>query len=264
MRTKTITRRGFTLVELLIVITIIGMLMALLLPAIQGVRERARQTTCMNNLKQLSTAMTSYATSGKGTFPGWVQWQKTTVDFDGDGVANDMLPISWAAKLLSQIDEQTLSDQLLTNNNGNGFNYAEPPKVALFACPSDVKPGVQYGYLSYVANAGYADIFSSGRKYIGDIKANGICHNLVQSSTVVRKATDDIKDGEATTLLLSENFQKDDITTGITNSWINSSQWNDRSGGLQAQVEQAFGMVWVFSEDVDNLTPPPHHVPAIQ
>ena len=70
------SRRGFTLVELLVVIAIIGTLVGLLLPAVNAARERARQLTCSNNLGQLAKATFSYATNGKGVFPGWTQLQK--------------------------------------------------------------------------------------------------------------------------------------------------------------------------------------------
>ena len=69
------SRLGFTLVELLVVITIIGMLVALLLPAVQAVREQGRRTQCTNNLKQLGLAMISYDTS-KGQLPGYLQFVK--------------------------------------------------------------------------------------------------------------------------------------------------------------------------------------------
>ena len=66
-------RLGFTLVELLVVITIIGMLVALLLPAVQHARENARQSQCLNNIKQLSLAMVSHDSS-KGQLPGLANW----------------------------------------------------------------------------------------------------------------------------------------------------------------------------------------------
>jgi prepilin-type N-terminal cleavage/methylation domain-containing protein len=87
------TRRGFTLVELLVVITIIGILMSLLMPAVQAAREAARRCQCQNNLKQMGLAMLLHLDAMK-TFP---MGRNRT----------DQYAVSWAYYLFPYMEEKT-------------------------------------------------------------------------------------------------------------------------------------------------------------
>src|SRR5688572_21241712 len=95
--------RGFTLVELLVVIAIIGILVALLLPAVQAAREAARRMSCGNNLKQISLGLHNYHDTYKAFPAGW---------FDFGGAANNFESWGWSAMLLPFVEQQPLHDQM--------------------------------------------------------------------------------------------------------------------------------------------------------
>lgn len=100
-------RRGFTLVELLVVIAIIGILVALLLPAIQAAREAARRTQCQNNLKQITLALLAYHDSVKA-FPTGVYAAGKSGLWHEDG-------LGWATKILPFLEESAVYDQMVHN-----------------------------------------------------------------------------------------------------------------------------------------------------
>jgi prepilin-type N-terminal cleavage/methylation domain-containing protein len=134
-------KRGFTLVELLVVIAIIGVLVALLLPAVQAAREAARRSSCMNNLKQIGI--------------GCHNFHDTNVNRMPPGAANDMAPFgtatgaqwgsSWMVHLLPFIEQTAVySKWQFTSHSGytnaNNAALANNLMIKVYRCPSTAVP----------------------------------------------------------------------------------------------------------------------------
>jgi len=130
--------KGFTLVELLVVIAIIGILVALLLPAIQAAREAARRTQCKDNVKNIALGCLLHVDS-RGYFPsgGWgYQWSG-----DPNQGYGENQPGSWAYNILTYVEEQSLHDlgKGLTVGSAaykDALTQLNATPVGLFICPS--------------------------------------------------------------------------------------------------------------------------------
>jgi prepilin-type N-terminal cleavage/methylation domain-containing protein/prepilin-type processing-associated H-X9-DG protein len=124
--------RGFTLVELLVVITIIGILIALLLPAVQAAREAARKMQCSNNLKQIALGCLGHENSYK-VFPsagwGWA-WAG-----DPDRGYDKSQPGGWLFNILPHIEQQSLHDLGKSNSSTGRTRTAATPLVT-YICPT--------------------------------------------------------------------------------------------------------------------------------
>src|SRR5262245_7874963 len=127
-------RRGFTLVELLVVIAIIGVLVALLLPAVQAAREAARRAQCTSNLKQLAMAAHNYH-SAKKKFP-------TGAHLPDDVGGRPTMGTNLWVELLPYIEEYSLYNRWDFNDNRNnvagGTNAIQAQIIKLLVCPSDL------------------------------------------------------------------------------------------------------------------------------
>ncbi len=157
VRVRRFRHQGFTLIELLVVIAIIAVLIGLLLPAIQKVRESAARTTCVNNQKQLGVAVhnfhNSYGVLPQAWYYNWNPGYKVTVgNFVGTitGPIGSQVPIvcgtgTWHEFLLPFLEQDILYAQVQNGGPTKQTNPALATVVKTFVCPSDPSSGL-WGY----------------------------------------------------------------------------------------------------------------------
>src|SRR4051794_38561286 len=156
---RTHTSCGFTLVELLVVIAIIGVLVALLLPAVQAAREAARRMSCSNNLKQIGLALHSYESAHSVFPPGRIN---TYVAGNGHcwGAYSQMLPFLEQKAVFDAMNFSMNPDPDYTTTNAVVNQTAAVTVLSTFLCPSDGGPpmvqvgGGQYAGHDYLLNVG--------------------------------------------------------------------------------------------------------------
>ncbi|MCI0641190.1 MAG: DUF1559 domain-containing protein [Gemmataceae bacterium] len=188
-------RAAFTLIELLVVIAIIAILIGLLLPAVQKVREAAARTECRNNLKQIGLAMHMHHDTLRVFPPGYVSVVASDDSDLGPGWG-------WGAHLLPYLEQQNLHRQinfkLDIGDAANATTRVQHLKV--FRCPSDVAPEMfpTPGNNVLVAHGHYVGVFGSNEIEDGPSNGNGVFFR----NSRVRFA--DIIDGTSNTLFVGE------------------------------------------------------------
>ncbi len=212
-------RRAFTLVELLVVIAIIGILVSLLLPAVQAAREAARRAQCSNNLKQIGLALHNYHSAFSTLPPGGVH--------SGDNNVRSEAFINWAISILPFLEQQPLFDSYNPNLYNTHPDNMPVLKTSLAAmiCPTDyapwdpvqphqpnpqqldepIAPGSYKGIagLRYRPDNGFFDYPPFFDEMPGHLRDRGPLH-AVGIRGMSTETFSDIRDGLSNTLLVGE------------------------------------------------------------
>lgn len=220
---RVLSPRAFTLVELLVVITIIGILIALLLPAVQAAREAARRMQCQNNLKQIGLALHAFH-EAKGSFPP-SDWIKPVNNGRGTPMFIMLMAYIEADNLLAQY---TYWDAPLGWNNWENHPEQMSIPVPVYRCPSDQEPdpyidgGLQWHLRRYYGVSGGQTRSSSGVPFTDGLFAINKWRGM-----------QDITDGSSNTLAVGESVHPEQmgIGPGYTKPDVGGPDiWADGSG----------------------------------
>ena len=204
-------RRAFSLVEVLVVIAIVGLLAALLLPAIQASREASRRTVCANNLRQMGIALSAYHAAHRQFPVGCTEWRSVP--------NSSARQLAWSAYLLPFLEEQSLFDALDLNRAFDSpRNAAAETVLSIYLCPSsqrrsplvDGRGACDYGGI-------YGERLTSPNN-----PPKGVM--LIDAAVTLRQ----IRDGAAKTLIVAEDSRFSD------GQWINGRNIFDQAFAVNA------------------------------
>ncbi len=200
------SRAAFTVLELLVVLAIVATLLALLIPAVQRLREAGDRSYCQNNLKQLGVALHAYHDQ-YGKFPqAYNEWCNLCEPTDQPGAPDFRPRKSWATLILPFVEQEVLA--------GLPTQQFRSAVIATFLCPTDQPNGQEtsdggsfqflgnrFGLTSYLAVEGSAYQIGPGQSLV-NLQFDGPKDGVIFRSGDIRLT--DIRDGSSSTLLLGE------------------------------------------------------------
>ena len=214
---------GFSLIELLVVITIIGILIGMLLPAVQSAREAAHRMICGNNLRQIGIGLHNYHATHESFPPGGIEHRsminpKTTKPYGASG-----RQLAWSAFLLPYIEQEPLYRQL---NTGKAFDAAENATAAaailsMYLCPSTARTSF------LVQGRGACDYGGMYGERIVSPNNPPKGTMLYDRSISIR----DIIDGASNTVVVAEDSRNSGFPDG---QWINGLNVFDQAYAINA------------------------------
>jgi prepilin-type N-terminal cleavage/methylation domain-containing protein len=220
-------RAAFTLVELLVVIAIIGVLIGLLLPAVQKVRDAANRTKCENNLKQLGIATHAAYDTNRALPPANGRYPST---------ATTGLSAPAMVWLLPFLEHQDLYNQIQKAGSTSNWNKASPTVILTFQCPADttiatgssaaVNQGTVGSFSSYAFNG---QVFGTMSTYLSSAKAPGCS---VPNGSANHRIPSSVPDGLSNTIFWIEKLGYCSNTTALTIP-TQTTTWTPKAGGTR-------------------------------